>query len=79
MTRVLVVMSDFVCPYPDEKDDRNAHIYEFTDDGEHIDLALTIDGRCKCPEHENKLLHPWELGLVNHFREMLGLEPIVSD
>ena len=79
MTRVLVVMSDFVCPYPDETNDRNAQIYEFTDDGEHIDLALTIDGRCKCPEHENKPLHPWELGLVNHFREMLGLEPIASD
>ena len=23
------------------------------DDGDHIDLALTIDGRCNCPEHEH--------------------------
>ena len=51
-------MSEFVCPYPDETDDRTAHIYEFTDDGDQIDLALTIDGRCNFREHEHKPLHP---------------------
>ena len=71
-------MSDFVCPFPQETSDRTAHIYEFTDDGEHIDLALTIDGRCNCPEHEHKPLHPWERGLVNDFRRLLGFEPLAS-
>jgi len=69
-------MSEFVCPYPDETSDRTAHIYEFTDDGDYIDLALTIDGRCNCPEHEHKPLHPWERGLVNHFRELIGFEAL---
>ena len=66
-------MSEFICPYPDETDDRGAHIYEFTDDGEHFELALTIDGRCDCPEHAHKPLHPWERGLVNDFRRILGM------
>ena len=69
-------MSEFVCPYPDETLDRTAHIYEFTDGGDHIDLALTIDGRCNCPEHEHKPLHPWERGLVNHFRRLIGFEAL---
>ena len=69
-------MSDFVCPFPNETNDRTAHIYEFTDDGEHIDLALTINGRCNCPEHEHKPLHPWERGLVNDFRRLLGFKQL---
>lgn len=69
-------MSEFVCPYPNETNDRTAHIYEFTDDGDYIDLALTIDGRCNCQEHEQKPLHPWERGLVNDFRRLLGIEPL---
>ena len=32
-------ISEFVYPNPDEANDRTAHIYEFTDDGDQIDLA----------------------------------------
>ena len=42
----------------------------------HNDLALTIDGRCNCPEDEHKPLHPWERGLVDHFRRLLNLDPL---
>jgi len=69
-------MYEYVCPYPDETNDQTAHIYEFPDDGEHIDLPLTTDGRCNCHEHEHKHLHPWERRLVNDFRRLLRIEPL---